>query len=47
MRWWPALLMIALVAGCGADDERSVVAATPSPVPERDFTFELPNSWSS
>jgi hypothetical protein len=45
MRWWPALLVIALVAGCGADEERSVAPKTPSPVPERDFTFQLPNGW--
>jgi hypothetical protein len=45
MRCWPALLVIALVVGCGADDERSLVAATPSPMPERDFTFELPKRW--
>jgi hypothetical protein len=45
MRWWPALLVIAVVAGCGADDERSVVARAPTPVPERDFTLDLPNGW--
>ena len=45
MRWWPALLVIALVAGCGAGDDLSVVAATPTAVPERDFTFEMPDGW--
>ena len=45
MRWWPALLAIALLAGCGADDQRPVVAATPPPAPERDFTYALPDGW--
>jgi hypothetical protein len=45
MRWWPALLLIAVVAGCGADDERTGVAGTPTSVPERDFTFDLPDGW--
>jgi hypothetical protein len=50
MRWWPALLVIALVAACGADDERPSVAGTAASVswastsvPERDFTFDLPD----
>jgi hypothetical protein len=52
MRWWPALLVIALVAACGADGERRQVAGTPTSVPgtptsvpERDFTFDLPDGW--
>lgn len=45
MRWWPALLVIAVLAACGAEDERPRVAGTPTPVPERDFTFELPDGW--
>jgi hypothetical protein len=52
MRWWPALLVIALVAACGADDERPQAAGTPTSVPatptsvhERDFAFDLPDGW--
>src|ERR671914_217757 len=45
MRWWPALLVITVVAGCGAGDERPQVAGTPTSVPERGFAFDLPDGW--
>jgi hypothetical protein len=45
MRWWSALLLMTLVAGCGGDGERSPGTTIPSPVRERDFTFELPKGW--
>jgi hypothetical protein len=45
MRWWPTLLLIAVFASCGAEDEQPQVVGTPTPVPERDFMFELPDGW--
>jgi hypothetical protein len=48
MRWWPALLVIAVVAGCGAArDERPVAAPTPVPIrsDEHRFTAQVPAGW--
>jgi hypothetical protein len=45
MRWCAALLVIVLVAGCGGDDKRAVVAKASSPAADRDFTFEVPDGW--
>jgi hypothetical protein len=47
MRCLPALLLMAVLAGCGAQDERPVAAATPVPVrsDEYRFTAQLPAGW--
>jgi hypothetical protein len=47
MRWWPALLVVAVVAGCGAEEQRSVPATTPVLVhsEEHGFTAEIPAGW--
>lgn len=47
MRWCPALLVVVVMAGCGAGVERRVAASTPGRVrsAEHRFTAQLPAGW--